>query len=262
MREVWIKDGKKISPALTNDFTRSLGEVVASLTCRWGAQENMFKELKNHGINRIHSYQKEEYSEEFLYRNGLENEAEGVSHEIANPEKRKLSKEISCLRDKRRRFLESLEKKTNKSQCKKIMRKIVGLDRKISSRIDKMKDMPNKIRMIDRIEQDKIVRLADNKKLFFDWLKMNGIWAKRELVEFVKPYYEDLRDVNKFVRSILRSRTYLQRKDDKLYVSFPPQQSNKAQMALIVVCDFLNEIKDIDISLNFRKVIFRVGEKH
>ena len=265
MREVWIKDGKKVSPALTNDFTRSLGEVVASLTRRWGAQENMFKELKNHGIDRIHSYQKEKYSEEFLFRSGLEDEAEGVCHEIDNPKKRKINKEISRLRDKRRRLLESLEKhekKGNKSQQKKIMRKIAGLDRKISSRINKRKRIPNKIRMMDRIEQDKIVRLADSKKLFFDWLKMNGIWAKRELVEVVKPYYEDLRDVNKFVRSILRSRTYLQRKGDKLYVSFPPQQSEKAQMALEAVCDFLNEMNAIDLNLSFKSIIFRVGEKH
>ena len=32
-----------------------------------------------------------------------------------------------------------------------------------------------KVRMFDRIEEEKIVRLADGKKLFFDWLKMCSI---------------------------------------------------------------------------------------
>ncbi len=40
-REVWIRCGKKVSPALTNDFELPLEEVVRKLTRRWGAQENM-----------------------------------------------------------------------------------------------------------------------------------------------------------------------------------------------------------------------------
>ena len=75
--------------------------------------------------------------------------------------------------------------------------------------------------MFDRIEEEKIVRLADGKKLFFDWLKMCGIWAKRKIVEIIKPYYIDQRDVNKFVKYILRRRSYVYRKGKTLYVSFP-----------------------------------------
>ena len=57
-REVWIKKDNRVSPALTNDFELSLGELVRALTRRWGSQENMFKELKDHGIDKIHSYRK------------------------------------------------------------------------------------------------------------------------------------------------------------------------------------------------------------
>lgn len=86
---------------------------------------------------------------------------------------------------------------------------------------------------MDRIEEERIVRLSDGKKLFFDWLKMNGIWAKRKMVEIVKPYYKDLRDVNRFVRSILRR-----------------------------LCTYLNAYCKIDLNLSFSRIIFRVGEKH
>ena len=106
------------------------------------------------------------------------------------------------------------------------------------------------------------VELSDEKKLFFDWLKMNAIWAKREMIELVKPVYKDLRDVNKFVRSILRSRTYVRRSGDLLYVSFPLQRSKKSAMALEQLCEALNEYDNIDLGLSFRKITFSVREKH
>ena len=184
LREVWIKEGRKVSPELSNDFTCSLPEVVAALTRRWGAQENMFEELKDHGIDRIHSYRKEEYTEEFLYRSGLEDEERGVCHEISNPKIRQLNKEISRFRIQKRRLDErivKLDKEGKEEQAKGLRRELSGINRKISTRIKKRKRLPKKVRMMDRIEEKRIVRLSDGKKLFFDWLKMNGIWGRGRL---------------------------------------------------------------------------------
>jgi hypothetical protein len=264
-RELWIKDGRKVSPALSNDFQRSLPELVAALTRRWGAQENMFKELKEHGIDRIHSYRKEEYTEEFLYAAGLEDEEQGVCHEIGNPKIRLLNRQIARLRAEKRRLAERigrLEKAGKEEQTKGLRRKAAAIGRKITCRTNKRARLPKKVRMMDRIEQEKIVRLSDAKKLFFDWLKMNGIWAKSKLVEIVTPYYKDLRDVNKFVRSLLRSRTYVRRDGGALHVSFPPQRSTNAGRALQAVCEHLNTLKRIDLDLRFSAIDFRVGQKH
>lgn len=265
MREVWIKEGRKVSPALSNDFTRSLPEVVAALTRRWGAQENMFKELKDHGIDRIHSYRKEEYTEEFLYRSGLEDEEQGVCHKISNPKIRQLDKEISRLRAQKRLLDErivKLDKEGTEEQAKEVREKLAGINGKIATLIKKRKQLPRKVRMMDRIAEENIVRLSDGKKLFFDWLKMNGIWAKRKMVEIVKPYYKDLRDVNRFVRSILRSRTYVCREDEGLDVFFPPQGSRNARAALEALCTNLNAYCNLDLNLSFTRINFHVGEKH
>jgi len=54
-REVWIRKGRKVSPALTNDEQMPLADVVRTLVRRWGAQENGFKKLKAHGVDLIHS---------------------------------------------------------------------------------------------------------------------------------------------------------------------------------------------------------------
>ena len=47
-REIWISKGKQASPALSNDFGTSLEDLVRQMTRRWGAQENMFKELNGY----------------------------------------------------------------------------------------------------------------------------------------------------------------------------------------------------------------------
>jgi len=264
-REIWIKKGNKVSPALTNDYKRSLQDIVTALTHRWGRQENMFKELKEHGIDLIHSYMKEEYKEDFLYKRGLEEKQEGVNHEIANPKIRELNKEISQLEREIKKISRKIEKEKNQKSEKEIKSsnlKLAGMKRRVTNKKKKRKQLPKKVRLFTRIKEENIVRLCDGKKLFFDWLKMNSIWIKKVIVEIVKPYYKDLRDVNKFVKSVLRSRTYICKRGDQLSISFPQQRSKKMQEVLEVLCSHLNSIKTIDLKLKFKKIIFRVGLKH
>ena len=264
-REIWIRKGRKVSPALTNDCETSLEDMVGHLTRRWGAQENMFKELKDHGIDRIHSYRKEDYTASFLYERGLEDRDEGIIREIENPNRRDIGKKISKLRAKRNKISEQILKAQKESKSRKLAglkRKYAELERQINSQIAKRDVMPKKVNLFDRIKEKGIVRLSDEKKLFFDWLKMNAIWAKREMIEIVKPIYEDLRDVNKFVKAILKSRTYVKRDGETLHVSFPPQQSKKRTRALERLCVTFNKYGNLDSGLSFKRMIFDVREKH
>jgi transposase len=264
-REIWISKGRQTSPALSNDFGASLEDLVRHMTRRWGAQENMFKELKDHGIDRIHSYRKEEFTESFLYKQGLENIEQGISHEIDNPERRDIGKKISGLRAKKNKMSEQILKHQKEGDNKKLLelkRKHTGLEHRINNQIKRRDALPKKVNLFERMQEKGILRLSDEKKLFFDWLKMNAIWAKREIVEIVKPLYKDLRDVNKFVKSILRSRTYVRKEDDLLYVSFPPQRSKKSARALGQLCSTLNEYGDIDLGSNLRRMIFSVQKKY
>ena len=263
-REIWIRRGRKISPALSNDFERSLEDLVRHMTRRWGAQENMFKELKEHGIDKIHSYRKEDFTESFLYEHGLEDKEKGIIHEIDNPERRIISRKISELRTKKRKMSEQiikLQKDGNSKTLLKLKRKYSGLERRIDNQIKKRDAMPKKVNLFNRIKETGIVRLGDEKKLFFDWLKMNAIWAKREIVKIVRPFYKDLRDVNKFVKSILKSRTYVGKDNEALYISFPPQRSKKSAKALERLCTTLNKYGNLDEGINVRRMIFGVKGK-
>ena len=263
-RELWIRKDNQVSPALTNDFKLSLEQVVRALTRRWGSQENMFKELKDHGIDRIHSYRKQEYTEEFLYEQGLEDPQRGPVREIDNPEIKAINKKLSALRSEKRKVAEKiveLQKAGDNATVKTIRRKYSAIERRIKNRIAKREALPKKINLFNRIKENDILRLSDEKKLFFDWLKMNAIWAKREIIELVKPYYHNLRDVNKFVKSILTSRTYVRRKDDVLYVEFPFQRSKKRREALLQLCNYLNNHGEIDLGLDYHRFIFGGREK-
>jgi hypothetical protein len=265
-RELWIKSGQKVSPALSNDFDRPLNELVTVLVGRWGNQENMFKDLKAHGIDHIHSYQNESYSEEYLYSRGLEDRQQGVTHEIGNPKIRALNRQLKQLRNEKKKLEQKLltaEKKTStKDEATAIRKKLSGIARKIDNRISARDKLPKTVLMMHRIEEYQVQRLCDGKKMFFDWLKMNAIWAKRQLVDVVKPFYKDLRDMNKFIISILQSRTYVCRRGETLEVEFPPQHSQNGERALEVLCEFLNKKDPFDLGLSFRSIKYRVGEKH
>ncbi|NIM44625.1 MAG: hypothetical protein GTO54_03180, partial [Nitrososphaeria archaeon] len=144
----------------------------------------------------------------------------------------------------------------------KLRSKYQEVKRTIDDQIKKREALPKKVNLFDRIKEEGIVRLCDEKKLFFDWLKMNAIWSKRKIVELVKPYYKDLRDVNRFVNSILNSRTYVRKQGRQLHVSFPPQRSKRAREALIALCNYANSTDNIHLDLRFDKITFSVGTKH
>ena len=82
------------------------------------------------------------------------------------------------------------------------------------------------------------------------------------MVEIVKPIYEDLRDVNKFVKSILNSRTYVTRLGEVLHVRFPSQHSKKGAEALDELCATLNSNDGLDSGLSFKRIVFGVRGKN
>jgi len=260
-REVWIRKGRKLSPALTNDEAMPLAEVVRKLLSRWGRQENGFKKLKAHGIDRIHSYLKEPYSEEYLYESGLEDREEGIRREVDNPVLKALKGKMRTLKgriDRQRDVYERAQKKGQRARLRKIASKLSYLKRRMAALKEAKSKEPEKVLLYQIIQEKGIERIKPEKKLFFDWLKMSALWSRRRIVEIVRPYYRDLRDVEKFVDGILRSRTYVRTSDGVMYVEFPNQHSTPKQQALGRLCEELNQCGEIDIGLRIHKIVFSV----
>ncbi len=195
----------------------------------------------------------------------MEEPEKGIIREIDNPVIRAINKKLVPLRVKKRKIAERIiafENTGNKKRLTAEKIKYSDIEREIKNQIKKRELLPKKINLLKRIKENDIVRLNDKKKLFFDWLKMNAIWAKREIIEIVKPDYQDMRDVNKFVKSILNSRTYVHKKEDKLYVEFPFQSSKKRNKVLQRLCNFLNGYGKIELGFDYHRLIFSVREKH
>ena len=87
---------------------------------------------------------------------------------------------------------------------------------------------------------------------------MSAVWSRKRIVDIVKPYYEDLRDVEKFVDGILQSRTYVRITDGVMFVEFPNQHSKQKQEALERLCEELNRCDRIEIGLSVHRLVFSV----
>jgi transposase len=250
-REIWIRRGDKISPALTNDETQPLAEIVRLLTRRWGAQENMFKELKEHGLDRIHSYRKEQYTEEYLYELGVEEYLKGCRHEISNPEIRRIKKKLRNLKTEQKRYYGKKDVEAKKRYS------VIG--RKIGSLKRRLEKLPERVNALDRIRKEQIIRLYDKKKLFYDWLKMCAIWVKRYLIELITPSYANLRDRNKFLESLFRCKAYIGMAGDTLQVRLLRNRSARRNEILEHLCERMNELGAISsIATGFSKIVFSV----
>jgi len=226
-----------------------------------GRQENGFKKLKAHGIDRIHSYLKEPYSEEYLYESGLEDREEGIRREVDNPVLKALKGKMRTLKgriDRQRDVYERAQKKGQRARLRKIASKLSYLKRRMAALKEAKSKEPEKVLLYQIIQEKGIERIKPEKKLFFDWLKMSALWSRRRIVEIVRPYYRDLRDVEKFVDGILRSRTYVRTSDGVMYVEFPNQHSTPKQQALGRLCEELNQCGEIDIGLRIHKIVFSV----
>ena len=176
------------------------------------------------------------------------------SAEIMPPCARMISRTIERQRDARERA----EKKGEKAALAKIKGKLAYLNRRMKQLKEAKGKEPEKVLLYQIIQDKGIERIKPEKKLFFDWLKMSAVWSRKRIVEIVKPYYEDLRDVEKFVDGILQSRTYVRINDGVMFIEFPNQHSKQKQEALERLCEKLNRCDRIEIGLSVHKLVFSV----
>ncbi len=235
-RLIFIKKGQKISPAITNLKDASAEQVVLILTGRWGAQENVFKELVIDGLDKIHSYGKDEYDEEYFEQEGVDGE-----RMMENPEYRKLEEEKRRLQNKRDLTVGRIaerEKKSGKTvkPTKQQRERLAEIERRLTEIANRLEYLPKTIRRIDHIEENGLVRLSNAKKKYFDLLNLVAYNVRRDMVEIAGPVYGNNRDVHQLVLKILRLTTTLECSDTHTKVVFDQPLRGKAAEALQEMC--------------------------
>jgi len=235
-RLIFIKRGGKISPAITNLKDVSGEQVVLLLTRRWAAQENVFKELVIDGLDKIHSYGKDEYDQEYFEQEGIDGE-----RVMENPEYRKLEQEKRKVQNKRDRTLgrivEKEKKRGKKVRPSKQQRdRLAEIEQRLSEIDERLEYLPKRIRRIDHIRQNRLMRLSNAKKKYFDLLHLVAYNVRRDMVEIAGPVYHNNRDVHQLVLKILRLTTTIECSDTHTEVVFNQPLRGKEAEALQEMC--------------------------
>jgi hypothetical protein len=244
-RMVYIKKGRKVSPAITNMKQATGEEVLLMLTRRWGAQENVFKELVIDGLNKIHSYGKDEYGRRWgaqenvfkeLVIDGLNKihsygkdeygqeyfERERIDGErmMENPEYRKLQHEKRKLQNKRNLTLGRIAQKEKDS----------------GKTIKPTKQQKERLDGIEMRLEEIAVRLAYLPKKYFDLLNLVAYNLRQDMVEIAGPIYRNNRDVHQLVLKILRLMTTIEYGERYTKVVFVQQLRAKEGETLKEIC--------------------------
>lgn len=253
-REIWIKKGDKISPAFTNNNNRSLESLVIALTNRWALQENIFKALKGMGIDAISSYKKELYPENWLF-------VEDEIRKVANPQKKIIKEKLNKIKKEMKVLNEKAGKKYFKGQINKSLSKIKQeleiKEKEFQSLKNELDKMPDKIEITELIKSKGIIKLDAEKKKFLDLVKILSYNAQQDIVDFIIPIYKDRRDVNMFVRQLLRKSGEIIISESSVKIIFKKFSSRRKTKSLKYLCDKINDMNFPHPILN-KKIAFEV----
>jgi len=235
-RMVFIKKGRKVSPAITNMKEASGREVLLMLTRRWAAQENVFKELVIDGLDKIHSYGKDEYEKEYFEGEGID-----AKRMMENPEHRKLHQEKRKLQNKRDLTLGRIalrEKESGKTikATNKQKERLDGIEERLKDIVERLAYLPKEVLRIDYIKDNGLMRLSNEKKKYFDLLNLVAYNLRQDMVEIAGPIYRNNRDVHQLVLKILRLTTTVEYGGRHTKVVFAQQLRGKAGEALKEIC--------------------------
>jgi transposase/archaellum component FlaC len=254
-RYIFIKRGEKISLAFSNDSKRSLVELVRILTKRWGLQENVFKGLKEIGIDKISSYECSNYPEDWLLE-------ESEYREVLNPQKRIIDERISGFKAEIKNFSEELGKlsrngkKNNGKRIEYLRSELEKKEEMIRQLRVEREQVPEKVNITEIIEAEDIVRLNSEKKKFFDLMKVLSYNVQQDIVDTISPVYDNERDVNMFVREILDQEGTIEMAGDSITISFRLFNSGKKNEVLKLLIENANNMNIrhpiLNVAMRFR----------
>lgn len=232
-RYIFIKRGEKISLAFSNDSKRSLSELVKILTKRWGLQENIFKCLKVIGIDKISSYQISNYPENWMLE-------ETEDREVINPQKKIIDEKVVCVKAEIKKSREALGKisasckKNENKRMKSLKNELSKKEETLNQLLEERKHVRKKVSITEIIAAEDIIRLNSDKKRFLDLIKVLSYNIQQDIVDSIRPIYNNERDVNMFVREILDQDgiVNIDNNNGVITISFRPFNSNKKNEVL------------------------------
>ena len=248
----WFREVRRLcdnghqTSIITTRQDLSMEEIARRMFLRWN-QENYFK------------YMREEYGLDHLVSRGVE--PADTERLVPNPQKKALKKEreqkLRQLKAKKAHYATKAADNDEK-QCwtmrgfnisnyglKSAIKKI---ERQINAIEDQIRELPDKVKIREVLDKDKIVRLETEKKRLADTIKMTCYRAETQMYEMVGHHAA-------FARNFDEGRSFLQRvfhqpadiipnqDEDQLVVRLHTMSTQRENSALKKICDVVNEEK-------------------
>ena len=227
---IWNRSGKRRTCGLAYG-SQNTEEAVRAILSRWGASENTFKHIQNR--------------HPFHYHPGFAL-VESERQEIANPAIKDQEKLITRLGKgiaKLHRKLFKTKEQTNKdgtprsnSQRQRLHDEILQQQAELERARDEKKHLPEKVD-VSTLENYRSFKQIDNEgKYLFDFVT-TAVWnARKQMVDWLRDYYECENDLVDLFYAITKSHGWVRSTATQVTVRLEPLQQAKRRAAQEQLC--------------------------
>jgi transposase-like protein/regulator of replication initiation timing len=219
-------------------------EIARRMFFRWN-QENYFK------------YMRDEYGLDHLVSRDVEQA--DVERMVPNPQKKELLKEHSKQLKQLKKKKEHYAKKAvdnDEKQCRTmrgfnisnygLKTEIKQMEEEIETLKAQIKQLPDKVKINEMLEEDEIVRLETEKKRLTDTIKMTCYRAETELLKIIEQnhcFAKSMDEGRTFIKKVFQQPADMIPNDNegRLEIRFHTMSTRRENKSLAELCDIVNK---------------------
>lgn len=222
----------------TSDQEKPPGDIAYYMLSRWGESENFFKEIMScYNFDYHPGYDIKELEEQPL---------------ADNPEVKTIKKTIKGIKQKIGQLVFEKQCIENKLRIRKDIRldkKVIQLQKEIDEFNQeltnfnvKLKEIPEKVSIIDLLQGEPMNRVDLEKKKIYDLIQMIAFHSREHLIRLFRSCYKDTHDVKQVLTKITKLPGYVKLMGKTLIVLLDWIEDKKHREAAIKFCHLINSM--------------------
>jgi hypothetical protein len=240
VRMVVFKELNNATPTAiyTSDPKNSAGDIAYYMLSRWGESENFFKEIMSlYNFNYHPGYDLRALEEQPLVDNPevktIRNTIKGIKQKIGKLvfEKQQTENKLKNRKDIR------LDKKLDKLQ-----KEIDEFNQELANFTVKLKEIPEKVPIIDLLHGKPMNRADLEKKKIYDVIQILAFHSREYLIQLFRSCYEDKRDVKQVLTKLTKLPGHVKLMGKTLIVLLDWIEDKKHRDAAVRFCHLINSM--------------------
>lgn len=228
LRLVVVQKGRKQTPILTNDRTRSAAEVVELLLGRW-SQENFFKTMvREYGLDVVGVY---------------DTTSADPDATVPNPAHRALSAQVKKVNRQRQQVAGHLGKayaKGEKETATELAQQLNQLETQRRELLQQRRSLPAAVPAGEVAETTQ--RLRFERRLLHDTMRVCAYALNEALLEQFARHYDNPDDIRQVLRSLVRSKGLVRLEGGVFTVRLAAPECPRYRRAFVHLCHDLNQM--------------------